>query len=61
MGREAAMGSFKQRLYYAALVFLMCTAALTFFSLIWSLDTRGKVSAFAQEGVVAQGVVLDKA
>ena len=55
------MGSFKQRLYYAALMFLMCTAALTFFSLIWSLDTRAKVSAFAREGMVAQGVVLDKA
>ena len=55
------MGSFKKRLYYALLMFLMCTAALTFFLLIWSLDTRAKVSAFAREGVVAQGVVLDKA
>src|SRR5215813_3388013 len=55
------MGSFKQRLYYAALMFLMSVAALTFFLLIWSLDTRAKVSAFAREGVVAQGVVLDKA
>ena len=55
------MGSFKQRLYYAALMFLMCTAAFTFFLLIWSLDTRAKVSAFAREGTVAQGVVLDKA
>src|SRR5215475_8007823 len=61
MGREATMGSFKKRLYYALLMFLMCTAALTFFLLIWSLDTRAKVSAFAREGIVAQGVVLDKA
>jgi len=61
MGREATMGSFKKRLYYALLMFLMCTAAMTFFMLIWSLDTRAKVSAFAQEGMVAQGVVLDKA
>src|SRR5215510_15834210 len=60
MGWEATMGSFKQRLYYAALMFLMCTAASTFFLLIWSLDTRAKVSAFAREGTVAQGVVLDK-
>ena len=55
------MGSFKKRLYYALLMFLMCTVALTFFLLIWSLDTRAKVSAFAREGMVAQGVVLDKA
>ena len=61
MGREATMGSFKKRLYYALLMFLMCTAASTFFLLIWSLDTREKVSAFAREGMVAQGVVLDKA
>jgi len=55
------MGSFKQRLYYALLMFLMCIAALTFFLLIWSLDTRAKVNAFAREGTVTQGVVLDKA
>jgi len=55
------MGSFKQRLYYALLMFLMCIAPLTLFLLIWSLDTRAKVSAFASEGTVAQGVVLDKA
>jgi hypothetical protein len=61
MGREAMMGSFKKRLYYALLMFLMSAAALAFFLLIWSLDTRAKVSAFAREGMVAQGVVLDKA
>ena len=55
------MGSFQTRLYYAALMFLMCIAALTFFLLIWSLDTRAKAAAFAREGTVAQGVVLDKA
>src|SRR5215813_13714662 len=55
------MGSFNKRLYYALLTFLMCIAALTFFLLIFSLDTRAKVSAFASEGTVAQGVVLDKA
>jgi hypothetical protein len=60
MSREARMGSFKKRLYYALLMFLMCIAALTFFSLIWSLDTRAKVDAFAREGTVTQGVVLDK-
>src|SRR5262249_32757894 len=60
MGREATMDSFKKRLYYALLMFLMCTAAMTLFLLIWSLDTRAKVSAFASEGTVAQGVVLDK-
>src|SRR5262245_22914428 len=58
---EARMGNFNTRLYYALLTFLMCIAALTFFSLIWSLDTRAKVDAFAREGTVAQGVVLDKA
>ncbi len=42
-------------------MFLMCIAALTFFLLIWSLDTRAKVDAFAREGTVSQGVVLDKA
>src|SRR5262249_51417127 len=61
MGREASMGSFNKRLYYALLMFLMCVAPMTFFLLIWSLDTRAKVSAFASEGTVAQGVVLDKA
>ena len=55
------MGSFKQRLYYALLVFLMCIAALAFFSLIWSLDTRAKVNSFAREGTVTEGAVLDKA
>ena len=55
------MGSFNKRLYYALLMFLMCSAALTFFLLIWSLDTHAKVSAFAKEGMVTQGVVLDKA
>ena len=55
------MGSFNKRLYYALLMFVMCSAALTFFLLIWSLDTRAKVSAFAKEGTVVQGVVLDKA
>jgi hypothetical protein len=54
------MGSFNKRLYYALLMFLMCIAPLTFFLLIWSLDTRAKVSAFAEEGTVTQGVVLDK-
>ena len=55
------MGSFNKRLYYALLMFLMCIAALTFFLLIWSLDTRAKAAAFAREGTAAQGVVLDKA
>jgi hypothetical protein len=55
------MGDFNNRLYYALLTFLMCIAAAAFFSLIWSLDTRAKVSAFAKEGTVTQGVVLDKA
>ena len=55
------MDSFNKRLYYALLTFLMCIAASTFFLLIWSLDTRAKVSAYAKEGVVTQGVVLDKA
>jgi hypothetical protein len=55
------MGSFNKRLYYALLMFLMCIAGLTFFLLIFSLDTRAKVSAFAREGTVARGVVLDKA
>jgi hypothetical protein len=55
------MGSFQKRLYYALLMFLMCIAALTFFLLIWSVDTRAKAAAFAREGTVAQGVVLDKA
>jgi hypothetical protein len=61
MSREASMGSFQNRLYYALLTFLMCIAASTFFLLIWSLDTRAKISAFAKEGTVTQGVVLDKA
>src|SRR5947207_14266734 len=61
MSHEAAMGSFNKRLYYVLLMFLVCTAALTLFLLIWSLDTRSKVSAFAKEGMVTQGVVLDKA
>src|SRR5215470_2586363 len=61
MSREASMGSFNKRLYYALLMFLMCTAAMTLFLLIWSLDTRAKVSAFAREGMVAEGTVLDKA
>ena len=55
------MGSFNKRLYYALLMLLMCSAAFAFFALIWSLDTRAKVSAFANEGTVTQGVVLDKA
>ena len=55
------MGSFNKRLYYALLMFLMCVAGLTFFLLIFSLDTRAKVSAFAREGTVGKGVVLDKA
>src|SRR5262245_38674356 len=59
--REARMGSFNKRLYCALLMLLMCSAALAFFLLIWSLDTRAKVSAFASEGTVTQGVVLDKA
>jgi len=54
------MGSFNKRLYYTLLMLLMCSAALTVFLLIWSLDTRAKVSAFAKEGMVTQGVVLDK-
>jgi len=61
MSREASMGSFNKRLYYALLMFLMCIAPMTFFLLIWSVDTRAKVTAFASEGTVAQGVVLDKA
>jgi hypothetical protein len=55
------MGPFNKRLYYALLMFLMCMAPVTLFSAIWSLDTRAKVSAFAREGAVANGVVLDKA
>jgi hypothetical protein len=58
---EASMGSFNKRLYYALLMFLMCIAPLTLFLGVWSLDTRAKVSAFAREGIAAQGVVLDKA
>jgi len=54
------MGDFNKRLYYALLMFLMCMAPLTLFSAIWSLDTRAKAAAFAREGTVAQGVVLDK-
>jgi hypothetical protein len=42
MGREATMGRFKKRLYYALLMFLMCTAPMTFFSLMWSFDTRAR-------------------
>lgn len=55
------MGSFNKRLHYVLLLLLMCSAALTFFLLVFSLDTRAKVSAFAKEGMVTQGVVLDKA
>jgi hypothetical protein len=55
------MGSFNKRLYYALLMLLMCSAASTFFLLIWSLDTRTKVSAFANEGTATQGLLLDKA
>ena len=54
------MGSFNQRLYYALLMLLMCMAAAAFFMLIFSFDTRQKADAFAREGTVAQGVVLDK-
>lgn len=54
-------GQLNQRLHYVLLLLLMLSAALTLFMLIWSLDTRQKVSAFAKEGIVTQGVVLDKA
>src|SRR5262249_10954090 len=40
---------------------LMCVAPMTLFAAVWSLDTRAKVSAFAREGTVAKGTVLDKA
>jgi hypothetical protein len=61
MIREARMGSFNKRLHYVLILLLVCSAALTFFLLIFSLDTRAKVSPFAKEGMVTQGVVLDKA
>jgi hypothetical protein len=60
MIREARMGSFNQRLHYVLLLLLMLSAASTLFMLIWSVDTRAQVSAFAKEGLVTQGTVLDK-